>query len=365
MKAPEPWRDVRRLLVTRLDNLGDVILLSPALRALRAALPETAITLMASPAGSRAEPLLPWIDEVIAHRAVWQDASGAMGLDAAREQALIDDLRRRDFDGAIFFTSFSQTPYVIAYACYLAGIPLRLGQSKEFGGSVLTQWVRSLPDDVHQAERNLALLEAAGFRVERRDLELSLPHDVQRSADALLRDSNVSPDEPYIVVAPGASCAARRYDPARFAAVARQLAETLNATVVLLGSEREANLLPTLDSPRRGRVVVLIGRTSVPELAAVIRRAGLAVVNNSGPLHLADAFGVPTVVLYSGTDLVSQWRPRRSAAKLLGRPTPCTPCYGFECPYGMECLDIPPSDVVAAAVSLWPIAAKAMRQCSE
>jgi len=72
--SPE-WNRVRRLLVVRLDNIGDVILLSPALRALHQALPQAAITLMASPAGSQAAPLLPWVDDLIVHRAVWQDVS--------------------------------------------------------------------------------------------------------------------------------------------------------------------------------------------------------------------------------------------------------------------------------------------------
>ena len=71
-----------------------------------------------------------------------------------------------------------------------------------------------------------------------------------------------------------------------------------------------------------------------------------------GPMHLADAFARPQVVLYSGTELESQWEPRRSARRLLQVPTPCSPCHTFTCPFSMECLDIDPDVVVAAALEL-------------
>jgi ADP-heptose:LPS heptosyltransferase len=99
-------------------------------------------------------------------------------------------------------------------------------------------------------------------------------------------------------------------------------------------------------------LVSLAGRTTIPELAGIINRAALVIANNSGPLHFADALNRPMIILYSGTEWESQWRPRRAAATLLRRPTPCSPCFAFECPYNMECLDIEPDEVVAEALSL-------------
>src|SRR6059058_2368636 len=137
---------------------------------------------MVSPAGAQVAPLLPWIDDVWALSPVWQDASSKMALDPVREQALVQEMAARKFDAAVIFTSFSQSPYPPAYVCYLAGVPVRLGQSKEFGGSLLTQWVRPLPDSAHQADRNLFLLESAGFPVAGRHLELTVPTGVQVEA---------------------------------------------------------------------------------------------------------------------------------------------------------------------------------------
>ncbi|MCA9973042.1 MAG: hypothetical protein KC425_22645, partial [Anaerolineales bacterium] len=84
----------------------------------------------------------------------------------------------------------------------------------------------------------------------------------------------------------------------------------------------------------------------------VIRRAAVVLANNSAPLHIADAFDRPQVILYAGTEYLSQWRPRRAPARLLRRPTTCTPCYRFECPYNQECLDVPPAEVAAAVLNL-------------
>jgi len=240
--------DFDRILAVRLDNIGDLAMLGPALRALRAAYPRAEITLMASPAGSRVAPLLPWIDGVIVWRAVWQDVSADLTMDPAREISLAMQLRQRQFEVAFIFTSFTQSPYPPAYACYLAGIPVRVGHSKDFGG------VESV---------------AAGAR-----------------------------------------------------------------------------------QPRPDRVKSLVGMTSVPDLAAIIRRSSLVIANNSASLHLADAFMRPMVILYSGTEYESQWKPRRASARLLRRPTHCSPCYNFNCPYAMECLDIAPEEVVTAALEM-------------
>jgi ADP-heptose:LPS heptosyltransferase len=306
---------------------------------------------MASPAGSQAASLLPWIDEVITQRVVWQDASGNMPLDPQREFSLLEQIRSQRYDAAFIFTSFAQSPYPPAYLCYMAGIPIRIGQSKEFGGSVLSHWKKSVPDEVHQVDRNLSLVVFAGLPLAGRDLELRIPETVQHRADRLLHSVGIDPYEAFAALAPGASCAARRYDPARFARAAGLLQAQTGLPIVLLGSAKEKDLAQpfTLGD---SRVVSLFGQTSVQEMAAILRRSALVLANDSAPMHLADAFLRPMVILYSGTELESQWEPRSAPARLLRRSTPCSPCYSFQCPFQMECLDIPPEEVAAEAIQL-------------
>lgn len=346
------WEGIERLLAVRLDNIGDVVMLGPALRALRGRFPQAHITLMASPAGSQVAPLLPWVDEAFTWRPVWQEISGRPAVDAAREYALVDALREKRFDAAFIFTSFSQSPHPPAYACYLAEIPIRIGQSKEFGGGLLTLASDPPPDSGHQVDRNLALLDAAGIPFSGRDLELALPPQTVEAAACILERAGVAPADPFIVLAPGASCSARRYPPERFAAAAKELADRVDVPLVIVGSAGEAETIaPVLAATDGHKIVSLVGNTTVPEFAAVIARASLVLANNSAALHIAEAFRRPLVLLYSGTEYESQWRPRRSPATLLRRPTVCSPCYRFECPFELECLDIPPQKVVEAALN--------------
>jgi ADP-heptose:LPS heptosyltransferase len=139
----------------------------------------------------------------------------------------------------------------------------------------------------------------------------------------------------------------------RYAVVARSLSAEAGLPLVIVGSRREFETLQSVISVAdQESVISLVGRTSVPELAAIVRRASLVLANNSACLHLADAFQRPMVITYSGTEHESQWRPRSSPARLLRRDTSCSPCYNFNCPYGMECLDISPEEVVQAALDL-------------
>src|SRR5512140_929377 len=124
-----------RLLVIRLDNIGDVVMLGPALRSLRAARPLAHITLLASPAGNQVAPLLPWINKTIPWRASWQNISAHASTEPQKEWELANLLSAGHYDAAFIFTSFSQSPYPPAFACYMAGIPVRIGQSREFGGA--------------------------------------------------------------------------------------------------------------------------------------------------------------------------------------------------------------------------------------
>jgi ADP-heptose:LPS heptosyltransferase len=178
---------------------------------------------------------------------------------------------------------------------------------------------------------------------------MAVPDAAVESASRLLAESGIAGDEPFILLAPGASCAARRYSAERFGMAAAALSRATGLPVVLAGAaNEEATVARAAAAMGECRAVSLTGRTSVPELAGLISRAHLLLANDSGPMHMADALGTPMVILFAGTDLESQWRPRTAPAVLLRRPTACAPCYRFECPTAHECLDIPPEEVEVA-----------------
>ncbi|MFT4040853.1 MAG: glycosyltransferase family 9 protein [Thermomicrobiales bacterium] len=343
------WRDARNLLVVRLDNAGDIVMLGPALRAVKATAPDARITLLASPAGSRAAELMPWIDETLTWRAVWQDL-GHLPFDPPRERELIAMLAARGFDAALIFTSFSQTPHVPGYVCYLAGISLRAGASHEFGGASLSHEFRGLPDSLHQVDRNLHLVSELGFAGIDQRLQIAIPPTSHEAVAQRLHALGIEIGARLAVLHPGASARARRYPAGRYGAVAAAL-RTAGWRVVLTGSEREREQLDAA-SAAAGEALPHLTDLTMPEFAALIARSAVVVCGNTLPLHLADAVGTPVVALYSGTDLISQWEPRFVPARILQQPVPCAPCYRFECPIGLPCLDIAPAEVVAAIESV-------------
>ncbi len=331
------------ILAIRLDNIGDVIMLGPALRAVKETLPDARLTLLASPGGATAVPLLPWIDDTIVWRASWQDVGGHIPFDPQREQQLISLLAEHTFDAALIFTSFSQSPHTPGYVCYLAGIPLRAGESKEFSGGTLTTELRSGPDELHQVERNLRLVEHLGFVARDRRLKIEINEDACTNVTKLLATRGLNEHDQYIIIHPGASAQARRYSAERFGTLARLLTRK-GLTVLLTGVDKEASTLREICA-HVPAAHCIIG-TSLAEYAALIEKAALVICNDSLPMHLADALRTPVIVLFSGTDYEEQWRPRNTHSRLLRRETVCHPCYLFKCPIQLKCLDISPEEVV-------------------
>jgi ADP-heptose:LPS heptosyltransferase len=349
---PVAWAGLERILVVRPDNLGDVLLAGPALAALRAAAPRARIDLLASPGGAAAAALLPEVDDVVVARVSWQRIE-TEPVPGPPDPGLVEELAGRGYAAAVLLTSFSQSPWPAAYVCQLAGIPVRAGLSKEFGGAGLTHWVPAPDDDLHQVDRALHLLERIGVPPRGTDLHAHVDAAAGAAARRLLDAAGVT--GPYAVLLPGASCPSRRYPAQRFREVAAGLAGA-GLAVVVSGPAAEAELVERVAGGVPGAVAAA-GGLDVPGLAGLLGGAEVVVANNSGGTHLADAVGTPVAVLFAGTELAAQYRPRSVPSTVLGRPTPCTPCRQFRCPFHLECLDVPPAEVVAAALRLTAVPA--------
>ena len=344
---PIRWKALDRLLVVRPDNLGDVLLAGPAVAALRAAAPAARLDLLASPAGAPGAALLPDIDEAVVARVSWQQIATTV---EPPDTELVTRLAARRYDAAVVLTSFSQSPWPAGYALQRAGVPVRAGTSKEFGGTALTHWVPAPDDGLHQVDRALHVLERLGVAAAARTLRAHVPPQGRAAARAALAAAGLAADQPYAVVLPGASCPSRRWPADRFRATCAQLGGK-GMPVVVSGPAAERDLVEAVVSDTPG-VVGLAGALDVPGLAGLLAGAAVAVTNNSGGMHLADAVGTPVVALFAGTEDEDQFRPRSVRAAVLRVPTWCSPCRQFRCPFALECLDVAPETVVAAAADL-------------
>jgi ADP-heptose:LPS heptosyltransferase len=233
----------------------------------------------------------------------------------------------------------------VAHLGLLAGIGTRVVHSREFGGAVATHWVTPPPDTTHQVDRALHLLAAIGVPDRGRTLALTVPPGADAAA------ARLAPAGPFAVLAPGASCPSRRYPPQRFGAAARELAAA-GLPVVVTGPASERELVAQVVDAAGHPGVTAAPPAPLAVFAALLRRAAVAITNNSGGMHIADAVGTPVAVAYAGTELPGDLEPRSVPTVLLRREVTCSPCRQLRCPFAHECLDVPAAELAAAAQGL-------------
>jgi lipopolysaccharide heptosyltransferase II len=362
-QRPVRWPQVKRILAIRLDAMGDLVMTTPALAALRRSQPEATVTLLTSPEGAEAAALVPTVDRVIAYRAPWMkhpldgiplavEPAGAPGTEASPDDlALVERLRAERFDAAIVFTVHSQSPLPAALVAYLAGIPRRLAYCRENPYQLLTDWVpEPEPDEPlqHEVERQLGLVESVGCVADARHLSIRVPPAASRSIRARLANLGLLGGRRWLVVHAGASAPSRRYPAERYAELCWRLTADCGATVLLTGSAGEAEEVALIAADARAGIN-LAGHLDLGELAALLAAAPLLVANNSGPMHLAAAVGTPVVCLYAQTNL--QHTPWLVPSRVLFEPVPCAGCRKSVCPLGHHrCLQRVTVEAVLQAV---------------
>jgi ADP-heptose:LPS heptosyltransferase len=339
----QAWAAARNLLCVRLDQIGDVVMTGPALRALK---PGRRVTLLTSPAGAQIAALMPEVDEVLVYESPWMKASPDR-LDAAADRAMIDRLREARFGAAVVFTVYSQSPLPAALLCLLSDIPLRLAHCRENPYALLTDWARERePDDLtrHEVRRQLDLVATVGARADDERLRISVPALARERVRTLVPGGDA-----WALVHPGSTAASRRYPPGLFAEVCRTLVEEHDLKLVFSGDERERD---AVDQIRPSDSLSLAGELDLAELSALIELAPVLVAGNTGPVHLAAAVGTPVVDLYALTN--PQHTPWRVRSAVLFNDVPCRWCYRSVCPEGHHlCLaGVPPRAVVDAVLAL-------------
>lgn len=348
------WATARNILAVRLDNIGDVLMTTPALRAIRQSLPDADLTLLASPAGVRCAAHLPMLDAAVAYLAPWIKAGA--DADDTSDRVIIDVLRARRFDAAIIFTVNTQTALPAALLCKQAGIALRLAYSREPAYGLLTDRLAE-PDAGplirHEVERQLALVAAVGMYSDDTRLTWRCFGAERRRLALQLHAAGVPQGQPYVVLHPGATAASRRYPIDRFAAVAAQLRGRLpEHRLIVAGGEDDLAAARHIARAVGAGCVDMAGRLSLAELAALIDQAALVVCNNSAPAHLAAARQTPVVCMYALTN--PQHTPWQVSARVLNKDVPCRNCLSSRCVSGdQQCLaGVSPEDVVQAAIEL-------------
>lgn len=327
---------IKRIVVRAPNWIGDAVMCEPALRGLRSLFSQAEVTLLAKAAVAELFVGYAGLDRIL----VYDDKGTHAGL--AGKWMLAGTLRQRRFDLAVLF----QNAFEAAFIAWLAGIPRRYGYLTDGRAIFLTDPV-AVPSPnslTHQVEYYWNVLAPLGLFGTPPSPQLMVSLEEERKMSERLASSGVAASDLVIGINPGSTYGgAKRWLPDRFAEVAQRLAEHISekertrAAVVILGAKGEESLGKDIAARIQGRSVVLSGSTTIRELMAVTKRCRVLVTNDTGPMHIAAACGVPVVAVFGPTD----WRttaPYGQEQSIVREPVDCAPCLLRECPIDHRCM---------------------------
>ncbi len=347
-RGPAP-SSPRSILAVRLDHVGDVLMSTPALAALKRAYPGARLDVLAAPWGRAALEGNPDVARVIDAPAPWYDPRRGDLPSPAEVLSVSAALRREPYDWAL---DLRGDPRVVA-AYLLPAARRRFGFSGLGLEGLLTDVV---PYDRRRSMLDLALGLAAlagAPPISRRPVFRVTEADGARARELLGAIAGPRPATRFAVIAPGSNRSAARWPAERFAEVGDAL-ETAGVLAVLVGREADAPVVSRVAAAMRRAPADLTGRTSLGVLAAVLERAALLVANDSGGSHLAAAVGCPTVAVFGPTDpaLTFPYEDGRryvSVSRSIDHPRPC---FDLSCESDHGFSSIAPRDVLEACLSV-------------
>ena len=339
----------KRILITRTDRMGDVILSTPVIRALREAYPSAYIAMMVSPQAVDIIKDNPFLDEIIIFDKNKKHAGLAGTLRCIRE------LRQKNFDLAVILHPIARVHYI----AFLSGIKKRIGFNRKMG-LLLTD---RIPHDKqrgekHESEYTLDVLSLLKIIPSQKTLFVPVREESEVWVSELFKREEIRDWDRVLVIHPSSSCLSRIWPPERFARVADILVKEKNMKAVIIGGpapfdiRNAANVAGLMVQP----VLNLAGKITLSRSISVIKKAALFISVDTGPVHIASALNIPQVVLFGrnqkGLSPV-RWGPLGYKNKVLHRPGECEICLAHDCTKNFACLKaITVEDVIAAADEL-------------
>ncbi len=330
-----------KILLIRLDHIGDLLMTTPAIHALKQSFPQSTLSMLVSPASLPVIAANPEIDAAFTFKVPWYDGGRAQRFPFRAYLRLIRQLRRERFDAVIDFRGDVRILWLFSF---FSRARERVGFSGLGGEFLLT---RSCPYDEarHFAAMSLALVNCLAGRPAPADSRCFMPTSAGDAADVdrILAGLGLYANDRIVGIHPTAipHWRLKRWPPERFAALADALARLEGAKIIFTGGMDDAPELQRITAAMKESAYVLAGKTSIPQLAALIKRCRLYISNDTGPMHIAAAVRTPLVAIFGPTD------PGRSgpcgdpeSVRVISRDMPCRkPCFVQTCPIQHECMN--------------------------
>ncbi|MFH0762820.1 MAG: lipopolysaccharide heptosyltransferase II [Candidatus Omnitrophota bacterium] len=336
--------DFKRILIVRTDRIGDVLLSTPVVRALREAYPNAYIAMMVSAYTKDIADGNPWLDEAI----IYDKDTRHKGWLSSLKFSLA--LGRKKFELAVILHPTNRVHLVT----FFSGIPARIGYGRKLG-FLLTERIKHTKQlgRKHEAEYNLDILRHLGIQAVDKSLFMPVKPAAEEWVKQVLGENGISDDDKILAVHPGASCPSKVWPNERFAEAADRLAEEYKFKVLVIAGPKDIAQAQAVIKKMRTPALNLAGRTSVSQLAAVLKKCRLFISNDSGPVHIASAVGTPVISIFGRAQAglsPKRWGPLGAKDKVLHKSAGCIECLAHNCVREFACLKaITVDDVLHAA----------------
>jgi lipopolysaccharide heptosyltransferase II len=296
------WKNCKNILVIRADNMGDLLMSSPAIRALKETF-HCKITLLTSATGNLIAPFIKEIGNTIVAELPWVKT---MRPENEKDfKMLVKRLHKLKFDAAVIFTVYSQNPLPAAMLAYMAHIPKRLAYCRENPYHLLTDWmVEKEPYTFiqHQVKRDLQLVRMVGAQTKDEKIKIIFSKAVKKKVFEKLSAIGVDVEKDWLILHPGVSETKREYPQSDWIETGKLLRDQLDFQLLITGSFEEKNLCENIKRGIGESSFSLAGLFSIEEFIALISLAPLIISVNTGTTHIAAATQTPVIVLYALTN---------------------------------------------------------------
>lgn len=301
---------MKRILLIRFGSLGDVVLTTPVIRALRKTFPDAYIGMLVGDRYADIVSADPRLDEVIPF---CREKKSPKEM-----QRIISLLKKKEFDIIIDL----QRKFRSSLLAYLSGADTRIG--KGIFSSI------KIPDkeNKHSVDRNLELLKPLGITEAERNPEIFLSDDDKEFADNYFKAKNLSSKHIVIGFFPGAAWLPRCWSTEKFAAIGDLAAEKYNAGIIIFGGPSESNIVDSVGKNMKNTAVLMKDKVKIRQLGAMIQKCQLFISNDTGPMHISVAVDTPTIGLFGPGNYI-KFQPIGSKHIIVRHDLPCSPCKQF------------------------------------
>lgn len=323
--------NIKRLLIRSTNWIGDAVMTTPAVRAIRKNFPDAEISILTKPWVVPVFESSLYIDNIL----IYDDSGKHKGLSG--KLRLARELKEHRFDVVILM----QNAIEAALIAFFAGIPCRIGYNTDVRGFLLTHSVPCTPQikKIHQTGYYLGILQGVGLKTDGLNLDLIVAEKHHEKAVEILSQYGISREDRLVGINPSATFGpAKQWFPERYAALSDKIHEVFGARVLLFGGPGDRELGRNISKRMKYLPIDLSGKTDLGEAISLIKECDLFITNDSGLMHVAAALDVPLIAIFGSTNPITTG-PRSQKSKIVRIPIECSPCLKPECHKGhLKCM---------------------------